>query len=69
MTERTRSAFRLAALVWAALITLTSVCPPRYTEPVMLWLIGGGALLVGIVVGVLAAVGYLLYSIGIVKQN
>ena len=69
MTERTRSAFRLAALVWAGLIALTSVCPPQYTEPVMVWLIGGGALIVGVVVGALAVVGYLLYLMGIVKRH
>ena len=69
MTERTRSAFRLAALVWAGLLALTSVCPPQYTDPVLVWLIGGGALIVGVVVGVLAVVGYLLYSTGIVKRH
>ena len=67
--RQTRRGFRVAALVWAALIALTSICPSKYTEPVMLWLIGGGAVVVGIAAGVLGVVGYLLYSTGIVKRN
>ena len=65
MTERTRSAFRLATLVWAGLLALTSVCPAQYTDPVLVWLIGGGALIVGAVLGAFGVVAWAVWHMNV----